>query len=148
MGVKAAEEELMGSTEKCPKCGGRLIVEHGGYIRANVSAGFGMPLAPSSSCIMCGYFKEDLSQFNHHAKVKIKKVNNYPHDRKVNGNSGWLQAIVKKEFKRITSMRLRQFTWEDITAKLEKEYPDVRKAGRASMSNVWRRLCREKGIAV
>lgn len=136
------------ATSKCPKCGGRLITENGGYARSNVRDGFGIQVAPYQSCMMCGYFKEDLSQFENYPKITIQKQNNYPPCRKTNGNSGWLRAIVKKEFKRITSMKLRQFTWEDITCKLEKDYPDVRKAGHASMSNVWRRLCREEGITV
>lgn len=128
---------------QCPKCGGRIVVDIGGYARANVALGLGTPLPNNLSCQICGFYKEVFGE-PEEVQVSMKNKNNYPDVRRSLGDSGWLRGIVESEFNRISRMRARGLRWNDVVQKLSKQYPALAASGHNSVGNVWNRLEREK----
>lgn len=129
----------MGNTEKCPKCGGRMISNGTGYARANVSNGFGAPLPESYSCIICGKYVEVFNDEQY-----VGKKSNYPKVRKPMGEPGWLRTVVLQQFKTIQKMRDEELSWETIANKFNKSgtLPEV--IDFTSLGNIYRRVVKEK----
>lgn len=128
---------------QCPKCGGRIVVDSGGYCRANTALGLGTPLPTNHSCPMCGYYKEVFDE-KEAIIPDFKNRNNYPDVRRSLGDSGWLKGMVVEEFNTISRWRAKGMVWVEIRKRLTKKYPAISETGHDSIGNVWRRLEREK----
>lgn len=133
----------MGNTEKCPKCGGRMIANDTGYTRANVSNGFGAPLPESYSCIICGKYVEIAKSFD----VDMSRPNRlgYPEERKPLGPFGWMRELVKKYEKEIVHMRSTGKYWEQVRRALMKKDERLKESTHVALCNAWRRYQRGLG---
>lgn len=127
----------------CPKCGGKIVVDIGGYARANTALGLGTPLPTNHTCPICGYYKEVFAEKEVIVK-DFKNHNNYPDVRRSLGDAGWLKGMVQAEFNTIARWRATGMVWSEIRKKLTEMYPAIAETGHDSIGNVWRRLEREK----
>lgn len=130
----------------CPKCGGKIVVDTGGYARANTALGLGIPLPTNHTCIMCGYYKEVFADKEVITK-DFKNHTSYPDVRRSLGGAGWLKGMVQKEFSTIARWRAAGMVWRDIRKKLTKKYPAIAETGHDSIGNVWRRASKERDSA-
>lgn len=129
----------MVNTEKCPKCGGRMVPNSAGYSRANVSSGFGAPLPDSYSCISCGKYVE---VFNN--QQYIGKKSNYPKVRKPMGEPSWLRTVIEKHFDEVVELRNKFISWEKIAEKLNKGGTSPEFIDFISLGNIYRRILKER----
>ena len=104
---------------KCPKCGGRMIYEEGGYFRSNIKDGFGTPMLESLSCIICGKYIESKTETEIPKELKNELKSKYPELRQSLGSPCWLQDYVRKNYYEIYKLK-KEKTWGEICSKLSK----------------------------